>query len=245
MIRFDRRIALWFLLALIGVAVVMAGRSEAALPDRHEAVFRLLYGLPGSADDTALEPWVTSSSRKPTWIASPNFGYPDQEHGRQGHEPVAIVCHIADGPRVGVVDWFQKTESQVSSHYLICKDGEIVQFVKESDVAWTNRILFEKGYEQYLSDRSVAWIDRCWNDKIDPNLLTVTIEYEGYAGKALPEAEIQAGITLTKDIFRHYGWSGTEKSRLVGHFQIDKVRKPDCPGSAFPWARLRKSVENL
>lgn len=243
MIRFETHKVVRSWLALF-VVVMAGGRSYATPPDRHEAVFRLFHGLSGSTREPTGQPWTSSSSQRPVWVASPNFGYPDQAHGRQGHEPVAIVNHIADGPRVGVVDWFQKPESQASSHYLVCKDGEIVQFVKESDAAWTNQILFEKGYEQYRSDRSVAWIDRCWNDRIDPNLLTITIEYEGYSGQAFPEAQVRSGITLTRDIFRHYGWSGNETFRLVGHFQIDRVKKSGCPGPAFPWARLRASVKD-
>jgi N-acetyl-anhydromuramyl-L-alanine amidase AmpD len=49
-----------------------------------------------------------------------------------------IVIHITDGqPKLsGTVSWFQNPSARVSSHYIVGRDGEVVQMVKHNDVAW-------------------------------------------------------------------------------------------------------------
>ena len=227
------------LLLFTTLCLASLGRACASPPDTG---LRLLdvrtegLGMPGS----------TSSTDFPgaTWVSTQNFGYPDHAHGRKGHQPLAVVCHVADGPRFGVVDWFRRPESEASSNYLVCKDGEVVQFVRESDAAWTNEIQFDKGYASYASDRSVSWIDRCWNEKVDPNLLTITIEFEGDSGQVFPERQVATGIDLIQQIYARHGWSGSDPEHLVGHFQIDRVKKLSCPGPTFPWTRVRAELKD-
>lgn len=69
---------------------------------------------------------------KATWAPSPNFS-----RGRR--EPVSlIVIHITDGqPRLDrCVERFQKAKTQASAHFVVGRDGEVVQLVKIGDRAW-------------------------------------------------------------------------------------------------------------
>jgi N-acetylmuramoyl-L-alanine amidase len=168
------------------------------------------------------------------WVGSPNFS-----RGRSGRQPIAIVMHIAQGSRAGVVSWFNNRAANASSHYLVCRNGDVLQFVREADTAWTNGIDFQKGYDAYRSDRGVPWVDDCWKSRIDPNRLTITVEHEGNSGEQLPEPEIQASIDLTRDILSRYNWPTDDPHRIIGHYVTDSVNRAFCPGPAFPWDRFR------
>jgi hypothetical protein len=75
------------------------------------------------------------------WVGSPNFS-----PNRDGHNPewtaadptTWIVLHTMDGYMTATIAAFGSVARQASSHYGIGLDGSIVQFVKESDAAWTN-----------------------------------------------------------------------------------------------------------
>ena len=49
-----------------------------------------------------------------------------------------IVIHItAGGPGIdGTISWFQNPASKVSSHYIVGRDGEVVQMVRNADTAY-------------------------------------------------------------------------------------------------------------
>jgi N-acetyl-anhydromuramyl-L-alanine amidase AmpD len=59
------------------------------------------------------------------------------DSGRSGHQIEMIVVHFtASGSCEGVVSWFKNPQSKVSAHYVIARDGKIVQLVKDGDTAW-------------------------------------------------------------------------------------------------------------
>ena len=61
---------------------------------------------------------------------SPNF------RPRYTGEVRNIVIHAACGTLAGTTARFLDPRSQVSAHYMVDRDGTIVQFVKETDEAW-------------------------------------------------------------------------------------------------------------
>ena len=66
------------------------------------------------------------------WDMSPNF------NERPADAVIdTIVLHHTAGPTLeGCVKWFRTTESQVSAHYTVGKDGSIVQHVSTFKRAW-------------------------------------------------------------------------------------------------------------
>ena len=57
---------------------------------------------------------------------------PNQESTRYGYSIEMIVMHYtASGSTAGVVSWFMNPNSKVSAHYIVGRDGEIVQVVKD------------------------------------------------------------------------------------------------------------------
>ncbi len=186
------------------------------------------------ADDHREVPTV-SDYAKAIWTPVPSFGYPTGTPGRQGHLPVAICNHIAQGTEAGCLSEFGDVRNKKSSTYLVCKDGRVRQFVRESDVAWANGTWAQP-------TTGIAWIADAVAHNVNGNLLTISIEHEGMSGVAFPEPQYQATLALHRDILRRNGWP-VDRTRIVGHYQIDSVTRANCPGSAFPWARLLADLQ--
>jgi N-acetylmuramoyl-L-alanine amidase len=102
--------------------------------------------------------------------------------------------------------------------------------VKVVNSAWANGIMNRP-------DMSVAWINQCYTKGINPNFRTVSIEHEGLTGQAFTNAQFQATLALHKWLTRTFNIP-VDRVHLVGHYMIDSVNRPYCPGGGFPWGRL-------
>jgi len=66
------------------------------------------------------------------FVASPNYW-----DGREAGVTVdQIIIHIMQGSFEGSISWFKNSSSEVSAHYLVSRDGEIIQMVKNTNRAW-------------------------------------------------------------------------------------------------------------
>lgn len=155
---------------------------------------------------------------------TPNFGYPRGARGRQGHPVLGICYHIAEGSRAAVTDWFANPDSEASSHFLICRDGTIVQFVDETDVAWTQ-------------GRAVNPTWPLYDPAVNPNLVLIGIEHEGHSGQEWTEGMYRADLALTLHLCERFQIPPL-RPYLLGHNEIDPRDRRHCPGDSFPWARL-------
>lgn len=171
------------------------------------------------------------------WRPSPNFGYGQGTHGRGGHRVVAIVDHITAGSAASAISWFVSDASQVSSHYLVAKSGQVTQFVLEADAAWACGLDFDKGYATYLSNRNIPWIDACWRNAVSPNAVSISIEHEALVGEGLTELQLAASAALHRHLCEAHAIA-PNRAWIVGHSAIDAVNRPADPGPAFPWDRL-------
>ena len=67
------------------------------------------------------------------WIGSPNH-----YNGRLGYKVTRITLHIMAGYLAGTDSVFQNSARQASSTYGIGGNGEIHQYVAETDAPWTD-----------------------------------------------------------------------------------------------------------
>ena len=114
--------------------------------------------------------------------------------------------------------YFEKLRDlKVSAHFLIRRDGELLQFVSCGKRAW------------HAGESS-------WNGRAGCNDFSVGIELEGLEGDTFEEVQYdRLGATLI-------GLSGRYPIRAVtGHEHIAPGRKHD-PGAGFHWAGLRRRV---
>jgi AmpD protein len=109
---------------------------------------------------------------------------------------------------------------QVSAHFLIRRDGELVQYVSCDDRAW------HAGVSDYRG-RSGC------------NDFAVGIELEGTDLVAYTDAQYAQLRQLTLALFEAYPMLSVDA--IVGHCDIAPGRKTD-PGESFDWSRYRQSL---
>ena len=112
-------------------------------------------------------------------------------------------------------------EAQVSAHYVVKENGDILRLVPEEKRAWH-------------AGRS------SWRGETDVNSASIGIEIVnpghefGYV--PFPKAQMDALIPLLADIVDRHG---IDRRNVVGHSDVAPARKQD-PGELFDWARLGK-----
>jgi N-acetyl-anhydromuramoyl-L-alanine amidase len=102
---------------------------------------------------------------------------------------------------------------QVSAHFLVRRDGELLQFVSCDDRAWH-------------AGASV------WRGRADCNDFSIGVELEGLEGGAFEPLQYKALTGLVKAVARHYPITST-----AGHEHVAPGRKQD-PGAGFDWPRF-------
>jgi N-acetyl-anhydromuramoyl-L-alanine amidase len=106
---------------------------------------------------------------------------------------------------------------EVSSHFVVRRDGEVIQYVPCELRAWHAGVSSWKGRA------------RC-------NDFSIGIELEGADDVPFAEPQYEALAKLTRALFVRYGTLD-----LAGHSEIAPGRKTD-PGPWFDWERFRASV---
>ncbi len=168
--------------------------------------------------------WYRHAAHQP----SPNFG-----PRPQGACIDLLVVHSISlppgrygGPEVlqlfaNTLDWdahpyFQQIRGlEVSSHFLIRRDGSLWQFVSCDDRAW------HAGAS-------------CWRERSNCNDDSIGVELEGLEGDTFEPAQYQALAELGEAIRLQY-----PLAHVAGHEHIAPGRKQD-PGPGFDWRRLQQ-----
>jgi N-acetyl-anhydromuramoyl-L-alanine amidase len=108
-------------------------------------------------------------------------------------------------------------ELRVSSHYLIRRDGEVVQFVPVERRAW------------HAGASSWRGRSRC-------NDFSVGIELEGTEEDAFTDAQYRSLTRLIRDLQQKHPLRD-----IAAHSEVAPGRKTD-PGARFDWARVLAGV---
>jgi len=166
------------------------------------------------------------------WKPSPHFTPQIRSLSKSPSQPPLIVLHTMAGSLAGTLAYFQNPTSEVSSHYGVGKKGEIHQYVKETDGAWTNGRILKPSSQQVITRGG------------NPNLYTITIEFEGKdRGGTIDEPQYQTGLWLIKEIAARWRIPLT-REYIIGHFEIDSGNKANCPGPFFPWTLLMNHLQS-
>ena len=128
-----------------------------------------------------------------------------------GPEIIALFTNCLDP---GAHPYFREIQGlKVSSHFLVRRDGELIQFVPCSRRAW------HAGVSNWMGR------ERC-------NDFSIGIELEGSDQRGFEDAQYQALNRLLEELRRRYPIEA-----LAGHSDIAPGRKTD-PGPRFEWHRL-------
>ena len=151
------------------------------------------------------------------WVGTPN-----QQTGRGGQKPIAIVNHITAGNFPGCLVWMQNPVAKASAHYLVTRAGRILHLVKDEDTAYHAGEVKKPNWLLYK--------------RTNPNRSTLGIEHEGFDG-TLTEEQYQATLWLHRYLLAEWGIEPSYDT-IIGHYRIDSVNRANCPGPKFPWERL-------
>ena len=113
------------------------------------------------------------------------------------------------------------SQSEVSSHYLIKNNGEVVMMVPDLYIAWHAG----KSYWKNLKS-------------LNKNSIGIEISNPGHnlRYKKFSKKQVQSILKISKFLIRKYK---IKKKNILGHSDIAPNRKKD-PGEKFPWKFLSK-----
>ena len=141
------------------------------------------------------------------WLPSPNF-----DERRPGF---VIIHHTSSDTAARAIRILSDPASKVSAHYVIDRDGRLVQLVDERARAW------HAG-------------DSRWGGIADLNSSSIGIELVNTGDEPFAEPQITALLSLLSGLRERHR---IPAANYLGHGDIAPGRKVD-PSRYFPWQRL-------
>ena len=126
-----------------------------------------------------------------------------------------IIHHTAQNSCEQTLQTFTLSRTQVSSHYVICRDGTVYHML--------NDLL--RGHHAGVSK---------WGNTTDLNSSSIGIELDNNGFEPFAEAQMNSLLTLLDRLKKAYS---IPSSNFIGHGDIAPTRKND-PNWRFPWKLL-------
>ncbi|MBE0624703.1 MAG: N-acetylmuramoyl-L-alanine amidase [Burkholderiales bacterium] len=156
---------------------------------------------------TACAPLPQRAGIPTEWQASPNFN--------ERRPNFVILHHTSDDTVDEALRTLADPLRSVSAHYLIGRNGTIIQLVDERARAW------HAGESR-------------WGADTDLNSVSLGIELDNNGREPFPDAQIASLLRLLADIKARYR---IPSANFLGHADIAPGRKVD-PSRYFPWKTL-------
>lgn len=136
---------------------------------------------------------------------------------RDGYKPECIVLHItADSQPHKATDWFKNPKSEVSSHYVIEKNGDVYLCVSPQFKAYHCGIVRHPTAKIYFNKNSV-----------NPNLYTIGIECVSSV-EPLTFEQLASLRSLVVDLCNTYKIP-LDRYHIIGHNELDSVERKFDP----------------
>ncbi|HEU5054759.1 MAG TPA: N-acetylmuramoyl-L-alanine amidase [Hanamia sp.] len=159
-------------------------------------------------------PPVDSYYRKRTWVGTTNFGMRKPDF--------VIIHHTAEKSCPQTLGTFTRPSSQVSAHYVICKDGTVHHMLSDYLRAWQAGV-------------------SSWGNNKDINSCSIGIELDNNGYEPFPAAQINSLLTLLDTLKTKFN---IPTANFIGHADIAPTRKKD-PNVNFPWQLLAENGYGL
>ena len=140
------------------------------------------------------------------WVGSVNFGIRKPNF--------VLLHHTAQTSTDLTLKVFTRKKEGVSAHYLIGRDGKVIQLVND-----------------YLRANH-AGVSR-WGNETDLNSASIGIELDNTGSEPFSELQIKALIAVLTDLKKRYN---IPAANFIGHADVAPGRKNDPRN--FPWKRL-------
>lgn len=145
------------------------------------------------------------------WNEATWQGPPDSNFGGPTIECRGLVLHIAEGSYEGTIGWMKNPVSDVSSHFVIARDGRIAQMLDTAVTAWTQ-----------------AAGNGHW----------VSVENEGFSTQGFTAEQVEANAKLYAWLLRTHGvpaqLADSPAETGLGWHGMGGIawgNHPGCPGS--------------
>lgn len=128
-----------------------------------------------------------------------------------------IIHHTAQNSCAQTLKTFTTPASQVSAHYVVCKDGAVHHMLNDYLRAWQ-------------AGRS------SWGNNKDINSCSIGIELDNNGEEPFTAPQINSLLKLLDTLKQRYG---IPAANFIGHADIAPTRKKD-PNVYFPWEELAR-----
>jgi N-acetylmuramoyl-L-alanine amidase len=161
------------------------------------------------------------SLTKPLELPAPDY-FPEQQSGWIGtvnfdlRKPnFVIIHHTAQAGCPATLHTFTISQSKVSAHYLICRDGTVHHLLSDYLRAW------QAGLSK-------------WGNNTDINSSSIGIELDNNGFEAFPDAQMNSLLILLDTLKAKYN---IPVQNFIGHGDVAPGRKVD-PSWHFSWKLL-------
>jgi len=141
------------------------------------------------------------------WVGTTNFNMRKPN--------MVIIHHTAQNSCEQTLKTFTLDRTQVSAHYVICKDGTLHHMLNDYLRAWH------------------AGVGK-WGNNGDINSTSIGIEIDNNGFESFTEAQLNTLLGLLATLKKKYS---IPAANFIGHEDIAPTRKND-PNVTFPWKRL-------
>jgi N-acetylmuramoyl-L-alanine amidase len=153
---------------------------------------------------------VDSVPAAPYWVGTTNFNLRKPNF--------VIIHHTAQNSCPETLNTFTLARTQVSAHYVICRDGVIHHMLNDYLRAW------QAGASK-------------WGNVTDVNSVSIGIELDNNGSEPFSAVQINSLVRLLARLKTLYNIPG---ANFIGHSDIAPARKVD-PSYLFPWKQLADS----
>lgn len=153
---------------------------------------------------------IDSTNAAASWVGTTNFGMRKPNF--------VIIHHTAQNSCDQTLTTFTLTRTQVSAHYVICKDGTV---------------------QHMLNDYLRGWHagNGKWGNLTDVNSSSIGIELDNNGFEPFTEAQINNLLQVLRTLKKKYN---IPTANFIGHADIAPTRKVD-PNRYFPWQQLAQN----
>lgn len=189
-----------------GASATISTGEEVSLAAQEDVEAPREYALEGRGADYPKAVW------RPAY--SGNYSRSNRE---RTYNVNRLVVHVVQGSYSSAVNWFQDPRSGVSAHYVVARNGNVAQCVRNEDIA------YHAGNWSY-------------------NLHSVSIEHAGYGSnsKTWSPQMYSSSARLAAYLCRRHRIPTNDK-HIIGHRHVPGGTRT-CPGPHFNFARYIKLV---
>lgn len=152
-------------------------------------------------------PLKDSFATAASWVGTTNFG--------MRRPNFVIIHHTAQNSCEQTLQTFTLKRTEVSAHYVICKDGTIHHMLNDYLRAWHGG-------------------NGKWGNLTDVNSSSIGIELDNNGFEIFPEQQVSSLLTLLSLLKKNFF---IPSANFIGHADIAPSRKRD-PNVNFPWKLL-------